>query len=264
MGAVRQLKAIVNARKTNVRATATIAERLAENSSVMLQDKGDRAGERREEVELTGLKHERLFSAEQIPQHAAADGVDDANEDGRRWRQAIEQGFLHAECRIGTEPQRIHHGDESREAVDARSENHAADHGGADDLDVERVGEQRRRARVDEEAVADQSASDARHQGECEDADDVVVAFDARERAREGEGKRRAEVEEDGQIETSLEHGATVRRSGLRFVRGRLGRIGLSRRSFERHAFGRLFHLLECLRHLDAVLGRIRYDRLAT
>ena len=96
---------------------------------------------------------------------------------------------MHAERRVGAEPERVDHGDHSRKVVPAPAEQNANDGRADDDFDVARIGEQRGNRVLDEKAIADQPTAETRDQREGEHTHHVIILLDRRKGAVSAKAK---------------------------------------------------------------------------
>src|SRR5690606_25055381 len=101
-------------------------------------DEDDGAEEGDEDVELAGFEDEGFLAGEDVAEDAPAGGVEHADEHGGGRAQAGSERLLGAEDGVGAEAERVDGGDDSAEAMHPLSEEHPAECGGDDGLEVTR------------------------------------------------------------------------------------------------------------------------------
>jgi hypothetical protein len=112
-----------------------------------------------------------------------------------------DQRLLHTDHRVRAQTEGIDVGDGLVEALDEPADCHARQAGQHDHDQIAAVGDHRRQALRNEQAVADQGAADTGHERHDEQADEIVTAANRRQRPCQSEEEHRAQVKDRGELE---------------------------------------------------------------
>jgi len=167
---------------------------------------GQAPDQRGETVELAGPKDHGFHAHEHVAQHAAAAGVDDADEDGRGKIQTECQGFFHADHGVGAKGRRVHHGDKAFGEQGPTTENEAQRGGRGHGVEIGVVAHHGRRSVLEEDAVADERAAKSRGQRQTEQPQQIEFPTHGLDGAGGGHEEHGEKIEGERQCKT-LGHG---------------------------------------------------------